>query len=107
MSEKYIFIIIKYPKADTAIEALAALRGLMQEKIVSLKDAVAVTKTEKGEIMLHRTQDDLTAKGFLNGRFDWHHFRGSVWICRLGFERCIRWYSICDARPGNQGQPAE
>jgi uncharacterized membrane protein len=67
MSEKYIFIIIKYPKADTAIEALAALKGLMQEKIASLKDAVAVTKSEDGEITLHRTQDDLTASGFLNG----------------------------------------
>ena len=67
MSEKYIFIIIKYPKADTAIEALAALRELMQKKIVSLKDAVAVTKTERGEITLHRTQDDLAGKGFLNG----------------------------------------
>jgi len=67
MSEKYIFIIIKYPKADTAIEALAALIELMQEKIVSLKDALAVTKTEEGEITLHRTQDDLAGKGFLNG----------------------------------------
>ncbi len=67
MSEKYIFIIIKYPLAETAIEALAALKGLMQEQIVSLKDAVAVTKTENGEIMLHRMQDDLTALGFLNG----------------------------------------
>ena len=68
MAEKYIFIIIKYPKADTAIEALAALIELMQKKIVSLKDAVAVTKTEMGEIKLHRTQDDLAGKGFLNGR---------------------------------------
>jgi len=67
MSEKYIFIIIKYPKADTAIEALAALIELMQEKIVSLKDALAVTKTEEGEITLHRTQNDLAGKGFLNG----------------------------------------
>jgi uncharacterized membrane protein/predicted flap endonuclease-1-like 5' DNA nuclease len=67
MSEKYIFIIIKYPKADTAIEALAALRELMQKKIVSLKDAVAVRKTEMGEITLHRTQDDFSGKGFLNG----------------------------------------
>ncbi len=67
MSDKYIFMIIKYPKADTAIEALAALMELLQKKIVSLKDAVAVTKTEKGEIALHRTQDDLAGKGFLNG----------------------------------------
>lgn len=67
MSEKYIFIVIKYPKADTGFEALAALRELMQKKIVSLKDAVAVTKTEKGEITLHRKQSDLASKDFLNG----------------------------------------
>jgi uncharacterized membrane protein/predicted flap endonuclease-1-like 5' DNA nuclease len=67
MSEKYIFIIIKYPKADTAIEALAALRELMHQKIVSLKDAVAVTKTEMGEIILHRSQDDVASEDFLNG----------------------------------------
>jgi uncharacterized membrane protein len=67
MSEKYIFIVIKYPKADTGIEALAALRELMQKRIVSLKDAVAVTKTERGEIALHRTQGDLAGKDFLNG----------------------------------------
>jgi uncharacterized membrane protein/predicted flap endonuclease-1-like 5' DNA nuclease len=67
MSEKYIFIIIKYPKADTAMEALSALRELMQKKIVSLKDAVAVKKTEMGEITLHQTQDDLASEGFLNG----------------------------------------
>jgi len=68
MAEKYIFIIIKYPKAGTANEAFAAIRELMQNKIVSLKDAVAVTKTEQGEINLHRTQDDLAGQGFLNGR---------------------------------------
>jgi uncharacterized membrane protein/predicted flap endonuclease-1-like 5' DNA nuclease len=68
MSEKYIFIVIRYPKASTAVEALAALRELAQKGIVSLKDAVAVTKTEQGEIELHRGQDDLAAKGFLNGR---------------------------------------
>ena len=68
MAEKYIFIIIKYPKAGTANEAFAAIRELMQNKIVSLKDAVAVTKTEQSEIELHRTQDDLAGQGFLNGR---------------------------------------
>jgi len=67
MAEKYIFIIIKYPKAETAFEALAALRELMQNKIVSLRDAVVVTKTEMGKIELHRTQDSSAGKGFLNG----------------------------------------
>ena len=68
MSEKYIFMIIKYPKAGTGMEALAALRDLMQQGIVGLKDAVAVTKDEQGQIELHRGQDDLSGKGFLNGR---------------------------------------
>ena len=68
MSEKYIFIVIKYPKADTAFEALAAIIELMQNKIVSLKDAVAVTKAETGEITLHRTLDDPANPDFLNGR---------------------------------------
>lgn len=67
MSEKYIFIIIKYPKAETAMEALPALTELMQKNIVSLKDAVAVTKTEMSEITLHRTHTDLAGRGFLNG----------------------------------------
>jgi uncharacterized membrane protein/predicted flap endonuclease-1-like 5' DNA nuclease len=67
MPEKYIFIIIKYPKADTAIEALAAIMELMHQKIVNLKDAVAVTKSEESEITLHRPQDDLAGEGFLNG----------------------------------------
>jgi uncharacterized membrane protein len=68
MAEKYIFIIIKYPKADTGIEALAAIMGLMQKKIVSLKDAVAVTKTETGDLELHLSPDDSGGEGFLDGR---------------------------------------
>ena len=68
MSEKYIFVAIKYPKADTAIQALAALMELMQNKIVSLKDAVAVTKNETGDLELHRAQDDSASEGFLDGR---------------------------------------
>ena len=68
MAEKYIFIVIKYPKADTAFEALGAIIELMKNKIVSLKDAVAVTKAETGEITLHRTLDDPSDMDFLNGR---------------------------------------
>jgi uncharacterized membrane protein/predicted flap endonuclease-1-like 5' DNA nuclease len=68
MAEKYIFIIIKYPEADTALEALTAIMELTQKKIVTLKDAVAITKTEKGGIELHRTQGVLVGDGFLDGR---------------------------------------
>ena len=58
MAEKYIFISIKYPKADTGIAALAAIMELMQNGIVSLKDAVAVTKTETGDLELHLAPDE-------------------------------------------------
>jgi uncharacterized membrane protein len=68
MSEKYIFIVIKYPQADTANQALAAFMELMQKNIISLKDAVAVTKTEMGEITLSRAQNVPDGAGFLNGR---------------------------------------
>jgi uncharacterized membrane protein len=68
MSEKYIFIVIKYPQADTANQALAAFMELIQNNIISLKDAVAVTKTEMGEITLSRAQNAPEGGGFLNGR---------------------------------------
>jgi len=68
MAEKYIFISIKYPKADTGIAALSAIMDLMQKGIVSIKDAVAVTKTEMGDLELHLAQGDSASKGFLNGR---------------------------------------
>jgi len=68
MPEKYIFVVLKYPKADTAIEALAAIMELMQNKIASLKDAVAVTKTEMGDLELHRAQAGRDSQGFLDGR---------------------------------------
>ena len=35
--------------------------------MVKLKDAVAITKTEKGKIKLHQTKDDPAGKGFLKG----------------------------------------
>jgi len=67
MSEKYSFIVVKYPKKETAIAALEAVKGLAKEKILKLKDAVAITKTEKGKIKLHQTKDDPASKGFLKG----------------------------------------
>ena len=67
MSEKYSFIVVKYPKADTADEALKAVLGLATEKVVKLRDAVAITKTEAGKIKLHQTKDDPASKGLLKG----------------------------------------
>jgi uncharacterized membrane protein len=67
MSEKYSFIVIKYPGKETGDAALAAVVSLAKEKVVKLKDAVAITKTEKGKIKLHQTKDDPAGKGFLKG----------------------------------------
>ena len=68
MPEKYIFVVIKYAQAGTALEALTALMGLMQDRIASFKDAVAVTKTELGDLELHRAPEDPARQGFLDGR---------------------------------------
>ena len=67
MSDKYSFIVVKYPGGDTAEAALETIKGLAKEKVVNLKDAVAITKSEKGKIKLHQTKDDPASKGFLKG----------------------------------------
>ena len=66
-NEKYSFIVVKYAGADTAGQALATVRELAKEKVVKLKDAVAITKTDKGKIKLHQTKDDTAGEGFLKG----------------------------------------
>jgi uncharacterized membrane protein len=66
-AEKYSFIVVKYPQKDTADAALKAVLGLAKEKKVKLRDAVVITKTEKGKIKLHQTKDDSTSKGLLKG----------------------------------------
>jgi len=67
MSEKYSFIVVKYPKRETAEAALSVVQQLAKRKVVKLKDAVAITKTEKGKIKMHQTKDDPAGKGFLKG----------------------------------------
>jgi uncharacterized membrane protein len=67
MAEKYSFIVVKYPKADTGEAALAVVLGLAKEKVVKLRDAVAITKTPEGKLKLHQTKDDTAKKGFLKG----------------------------------------
>ena len=67
MSDKYSFIVVKYPQKNTADAALKAVLGLAKEKVVKLRDAVAITKTDKGKIKLHQTKDDPTSKGLLKG----------------------------------------
>jgi uncharacterized membrane protein len=65
--DKYSFIVVKYPRRETADAALKAVLGLAKEKKVKLRDAVAITKTDKGKIKLHQTKDDPTSKGLLKG----------------------------------------
>jgi uncharacterized membrane protein len=65
--DKYSFIVVKYPQKETADAALKAVLGLAKEKVVKLRDAVVITKTEKGKIKLHQTKDDSTSKGLLKG----------------------------------------
>ncbi len=67
MADKYSFIVVKYPKQDTANAALKVVLGLAKEKVVKLRDAVAITKTEQGKIKLHQTKDDPASKGLLKG----------------------------------------
>ena len=65
--DKYSFIVVKYPQKDTADAALKAVLGLQKEKVVKLRDAVTITKTEKGKLKLHQTKDDTAKKGFIKG----------------------------------------
>jgi uncharacterized membrane protein len=66
-AEKYSFIVVKYPQKETADAALKAVLGMAKEKVVKLRDAAVITKTDKGKIKLHQTKDDSTSKGFLKG----------------------------------------
>jgi uncharacterized membrane protein len=67
MASKYSFLVIKYPWPDTADDALRALKELSDDKVVKLRDAVAIRKTENGKIKLHQTKDDSIGKGFVKG----------------------------------------
>jgi uncharacterized membrane protein len=66
-AEKYSFIVVKYPQKDTADAALKEVLSMAKEKVVKLRDAAVITKTEKGKIKLHQTKDDSTSKGLLKG----------------------------------------
>src|SRR5512135_3364850 len=65
--DKYSFIVVKYPQKDKADAALKEVMSMAKEKVVKLRDAAAITKTEKGKIKLHQTKDDSTSKGLLKG----------------------------------------
>ena len=65
--DKYSFIVVKYPEKDKADAALKEVMSMAKEKVVKLRDAAVITKTEKGKIKLHQTKDDATSKGLLKG----------------------------------------
>ena len=67
MAQKYSFLVIKYPYAETAQDALATVREIAKEGVVKLRDAVAITKNEKGKIKIQQTKDDSIGKGFVKG----------------------------------------
>ena len=66
-TEKYSFIVVKYAGVDTAQAALKELKVLSKANAVKLKDAVAITKNEKGKVKLHQSKDDSAGKGLLKG----------------------------------------
>ena len=65
--KQYSFLVIKYPHAETGQDALATVREIAKEGVVKLRDAVAITKTEKGKIKIHQTKDDSIGRGFVKG----------------------------------------
>ena len=67
MAKQYSFLVIKYPHAETGEDALATVREIAKEGVVKLRDAVAITKTEKGKIKIHQTKDDSIGRGFVKG----------------------------------------
>jgi uncharacterized membrane protein len=67
MAEKNSFLVIKYPKADTASQAMGVLRELAKNKVIKLEDAVELTKTTKGKLKIHQSSDDRAGKGFVKG----------------------------------------
>jgi uncharacterized membrane protein len=67
MAEPYSFLVIKYPRPETATVALVVLKELADDQVVKLKDAVALTKTAKGKVKLQQTKDDSIGKGFVKG----------------------------------------
>ena len=61
-------IAIAYPEIHRADEVRAAMIKLQKDYLVSLEDAVVVTKNAEGKIKLHQPVN-LTAVGALNGGF--------------------------------------
>ncbi len=107
MSEKYSFIVVKYPQKETGEAALQVVKELAKDKVVKLKDAVAITKTEKGKIKLHQTKDDPARQRLSQGRRHRDHLRRIVrWSCLDRRRRAVG-HCVCHVRSRHQEQAAE
>ena len=67
MAQDYSFVVVKYADKDTGDAALSLVLQLAKQKVVELKDAVAITKTDEGKIKLHQAKDESIGKGLFRG----------------------------------------
>jgi uncharacterized membrane protein len=59
-------VVVGYPDLTQAQRVLMELGRMEKEHLIDLEDAAIVTKTQKGKVRLHQTQD-LTAAGIARG----------------------------------------
>jgi uncharacterized membrane protein len=71
-------VVIAYPDAPTAQQALGTLERLSREKLISLEDAAYVTRDMNGKPKLHQTRS-LTGAGAMGGAF-WGFLIGLIFF---------------------------
>lgn len=71
-------VAISFKDKSTAFEMRDKLRGLQREYLISMEDAVVVTKNGKGKIKLHQSYN-LTAMGAVGGGF-WGVLLGAIFM---------------------------
>jgi uncharacterized membrane protein len=75
-------IAIVYPEEGKAVEVLEKLKDLSVRHLISLEDAVYVTKNTEGKVKLHHSAD-LTGEGAVFGAF-WGLLIGLIFFMPLG-----------------------
>jgi uncharacterized membrane protein len=71
-------IVIGFDDESTAFEMRAALTKMQKEYLISMEDAVVVTKDEEGKVKLHQAVN-LTAAGAVGGSF-WGMLIGMIFL---------------------------